>query len=337
MCRRLHYCIILISSSVFAKEPELPLCPANFQFLPQQLPLHCRLPTVPHPMASAPFPAFYPGPNPDRLHERSQAIPIPPIPGFPPPPPGFPPGAPPGLAPPPPGFPSGAPHGLPPGVPPGFPPMMPPGMPIGMPMPMPGAPSAKLPVIVMPFYSPDPAYKQASAPNLRPRPNKRRIRKRRDSSSTETDTSSSDTDSSDSDIGWWKKRSKWSGRRNMEKHRRRRHKKNRQNLLTPVLQYVNKDGYVIYEKQISEGEAKGWLGPNSKQNDDEGTMALELPDLTKAKSHEEEKVIVDTTQAPQETPVVQIKIKKKTVKKHHHHKPNRLIEQPVTTQEDPSH
>ncbi|CAG9787507.1 unnamed protein product [Diatraea saccharalis] len=185
-----------------------------------------------------------------------QMFPLPPffqsppdgLPSFPPiPVPPQPPGLPPGLSP-----------GLPAGLPTGSMPMMP------MPMPVVG-PAPKVPVIVMPFYSPDPAYKKPPGkkpPHFPKRPP--RLPYYHSDTSADTDTSSDTSTSSDSSYenrGWWRgnRGFKRNGRRFNRRHRLKKKKHNRGALLTPVLQYVTKDGYVIYEKKITRDEAKDWM------------------------------------------------------------------------------
>ncbi|XP_045768049.1 SR-related and CTD-associated factor 4-like [Maniola jurtina] len=232
---RLRILLVILSfTTIEAEDPELPLCPTNMQYFPQNLPMHCRLPgTVP------PFPSLgYQNPLPDK-----QPIPMPvPLPGMPGPIPGPMPG------------------------------------PMPMPMvPMPPSPAHKLPVIVMPFYSPDTSGKKPHTSHQDRPPRKRRlpVRKRKpkyyssDEDSTNTD-SSTDTDYStdtSSERGFW--RGPRTGRRSNRHHKSKRKKHQQQQnkeILTPILQYVTKDGYVIFEKQISKGEAKDWLGSKSEHN-----------------------------------------------------------------------
>lgn len=240
MLRSLLKAIIIWNIAIIqAKEPELPPCPTNMQYFPQNLPMHCRMP------AGSP-PRILQNPL-----EKQQPLPIS-MPGFP------------NI----PGMP-----GLPGSIPTGISGAMPGGMPMPMQMlPMPSAPAQKLPVIVMPFYSQDTSAKTALSQPRPPRYKKHKsshIKKRPKHYYSDEDTSDTDTstdDSSDtSDGGWWKESRQ--GRRN-NRHRSKRRRQQNQALLTPVLQYVTKDGYVIYEKQISKGEAKDWLG-NKNDNRNE--------------------------------------------------------------------
>ncbi|XP_063388172.1 ribonuclease 3-like [Cydia fagiglandana] len=268
MARKLRSYVILVSfTAVFAKdpEPELPPCPTNFQFLPQTLPMHCKMTSQPFQAPPLPpqFPPFMPGPpaipgNPAPRPEKPLPAPFPP-----PLPMGIPP----------------MPTGMSPPLPMGPMPMGLPGMPMGMPM-LGGPPSAKLPVIVMPFYSPDPAYKDPRRDTRKPSgPYKRKVKiikkshhhhdrphSHFDDSDTDT-SSSSDTDSSDSDRKHWN----WKNRRSMRRHKKIRYAR-KQDYLTPVLQYVSKDGFVIFEKSISKDEAKDWLGDNKGPNEETGTV-----------------------------------------------------------------
>ncbi|KOB78074.1 Uncharacterized protein OBRU01_03028 [Operophtera brumata] len=244
MGKKLYYSIFLISlASAGAKDEDLPLCPSNFQFFPQNLPMHCRMPTSADFQGMSGFPTMQPLPD-------KQPMPAP--------------------------MPQGIQGQMPGPIPMPMPgPMMPmsgPMMPMSGPMmsmPLP-APNQKLPVIVMPFYSPDTSFKKPARP-WRPGPGSKRPSKPHETSETssDTDTSSDTSDEVDSSSGkgYWKgKKRGWrkSGRRTNKEHRHshrsnRRHNKKQNNLLTPVLQYVTNDGYVIYEKTISKGEAKDWL------------------------------------------------------------------------------
>ncbi|XP_041989189.1 uncharacterized protein LOC121740523 [Aricia agestis] len=217
--------IALLWHNMFAnaKEPELPPCPANIQYLPQNLPMHCRMP-IRVDQKTQPFqlpPGFQVIQGMQSLPgmQMMAALPGPPAPqqvmAGPPPPPQlmqqFP--AMPGLA----------------------APMMP----------------QKLPVVVMPYYSPVSTKKE---------PERRRHSRngRRMYVSDET----SDVDSNGS-------LSEEDARYNTRRHHRekRRKLKLKKQMLTPLLQYVTKDGYVIYEKKISNGEAKKWLSKDENNDD----------------------------------------------------------------------
>jgi hypothetical protein len=261
------YFKVIIISIIFAQskgsDPDLPPCPTNIQFLPQNLPMHCRIPRdvkFPGPPGGPllPLPPFFPPPpSSDKL---LNPLPMP-----------------------------GLPNGLPPGLPPG---LFPPGLPgpIPMPMPMmpgpPGLPSPKLPVIVMPFYSPDPSYKQPPHKDDRKRPIKIHGRPPRrplyydsHSDSDWTGSSSSDVSSSSSSEhrGWWKSKRGFRryGKKLHGKNKSRKMRHGRKEVLTPVLQYVTKDGYVIYEKKISKDEAKDWL--NVKKENFAGETESHMP------------------------------------------------------------
>lgn len=253
--------LLLYLTLANAKDVDLPLCPKDIHYFPQNLPMHCRMPR------NAPYPFPFPGKMP-------MGITMPPL-SYQSPPPNKQPA--PLQFQLPPGFPQPI---FPPGLPGGPPPGMPGPMPMPMPMPMPVGPPGpphKLPVIVMPFYSPDPAYvnKKNDKKHVRKRhkhftdPDRRRPKPRNryaSSGDTSTYTDTSDTDNSDSSGsgGWWKgyKNHRRSNKR--PKLRRKKHAK-KKDLLTPIIQYVTKDGYVIFEKEISKGEANDWL--NVKNND----------------------------------------------------------------------
>lgn len=228
---RVSRLLLLVSFAITdAKDPELPLCPTNLEYFPQNLPMHCRMPgTVP------PYPSpVYQNPS---IGKQPMSMPVN-LPGMPGP-----------IAGPMPG-------------------------PMSMPMmPMPPVPAQKLPVIVMPFYSQDTSGKHPhTSHQVRP-PRKRRIhvRKKRpiyyssDEDSTDDDlsTDTDDSGSTSSERGFW--RGPRAGRRsNSHQKTKKRKQQQHREILTPILQYVTKDGYVIFEKQISKGEAKDWLVSKSE-------------------------------------------------------------------------
>lgn len=224
-------CILKITSS--GETVELPLCPSNIQYFPQTLPMHCRMPAN---MSFGGYPGF------PQMQKIAYSMP----------------GSNGNMAPMSPMAPMAMPGGMPPGFPPGFPaPMMQPSLPVPMP-----APGPKIPVIVMPFYAPDKSY-SGNTPKQPGRP------KGNLPSDTDSGTDDDDTDDSDSDgsgeSGWWRgkkkkriiKRKKQA--RKIYRRMSKRHHARKRNLLIPVLQYVTKDGYVIFEKKISKPEAKQWL------------------------------------------------------------------------------
>lgn len=262
MCRK--NCLVfflVIFQTIYATAPELPLCPTNIAFFPQSLPMHCRMengktfksePIPLKPQSGATYPpSIYQSPSPNKV-----------------PPP------------------------MPFQVPPGFPaPIFPPGMPVppmaaipapvpGMGVPMPGPPPQKLPVIVMPFYSPDPAHKKDSN-------DRRKKPKNKDSSESE---SCSDYDASDNsdDVnysGFWRPGKYRKRRRGHRRIFRRsgggsiRHTRKHKELLTPMIQYVTKEGYVIFEKEISKGEAKDWLSKKDERENEKGVSFKELDQI----------------------------------------------------------
>lgn len=250
MKSQLFITLLISLSSTRAKDEDLPLCPTNFQFFPQSLPMHCRMPT------GADFPSYpgmpgFPTMQPPSADKQPMPMPVPMPPGMPGPMPIPMPG-----------------------------PMMPmPGPIMPMPgpmMPMPGpAPGHKLPVIVMPFYSPDTSHKKPERPRRPGGPGWMKPKRLHESAETSSDTDrSSDASNGDasSENGWWKgKKHGWrkNGRRSNKGHHthhsKRRHNKKKKDLLTPLLQYVTNDGYVIYEKTISKGEAKNWLRVNKEE------------------------------------------------------------------------
>ncbi|PZC75850.1 hypothetical protein B5X24_HaOG205594 [Helicoverpa armigera] len=342
----LHIWLLVSASTTIAvKDPPLPPCPTNLQYFPQSLPMHCRMPRSADPAQFPGFPtlppmpeSFYQSPPPDK-QPRPIPIPIPPFPGMP------------GAMPMPgPMGPMGQP--MPPGpMPPGAMPVPMPGGPMPMPMPMVGGPPHKLPVIVMPFYSPDNSFKKQSTPRPRHRhPKKKRPRKKRPNSHESNDETSSgeggsgSEDSEDSsEHGFWKGRAK-GGRRKMsrrqmsgKKYRAKRKEvvnNKKKELLTPILQYVTKDGYVIFEKQISKGEAKDWLKPPRpdgpevnavEEKHDEKINEVKPKSAEKVvKAYEEEEVHMRAEESKEAEAITQkpsIKVKPR----HRPRKPNPLI------------
>lgn len=271
MSRKYGFVIFLvIFQTIHAKDPELPLCPTNIAFFPQSLPMHCKMAngktfnSEPIPMKSQQSvtypPSIYQSPPPNKV-----PLPMPfPIP---------------------PGFPAPI---FPPGM--GLPPMA--AIPGPVPMPIAGPPPQKLPVIVMPFYSPDPAHKKDNDDSTK-KPRKK------DSSESE---SCSDEDTSDSSggggsSGFWRP-GKYGKRRKSHKRIFRRsgagsgrHSHKNKDLLTPMIQYVTKDGYVIYEKEISKGEAKNWLSKKEERETEKGVSFKELDEIKR--EFDEDNVVDD--------------------------------------------
>ncbi|XP_075976510.1 uncharacterized protein LOC142976824 [Anticarsia gemmatalis] len=290
MARKLRIYLVLIKISLtLAKNDEvgLPPCPRHLQFFPQELPMHCRMPRNADSdyLTPPPYP-YYQSPPPE---DMPPPMPMPPFPGMPgfPMPGGMPP-MPPGMGPPgmgPPGMSPMGPHnGGPPG-PPGMP-----GMPGPMPMPMPipvvGGPPHKLPVIVMPFYSPDRSRSRPPRPPRRKKPHPHYHHDYPEESTESDDESDTEGD------GWWKghkrRHKKYGISRRFNRDQAIRKKKKKADLLTPVLQYVTKDGYVIFEKKITKSEAKDWLGPKEETKANEAINVdrdFEVMDLPTPGSH----------------------------------------------------
>lgn len=145
----------------------------------------------------------------------------------------------------------------------------------------------------MPFYSPDPKYKKEKK--------ERKERKEISSSDTENDSDCSDTDDTDTDNNeYWKEKRPSKRSRHHRHHRRRGGRRSGRRgynghegreLLTPVIQYVTKDGYVIYEKEISKGEAKDWL--NIKTNEDTERRLTDVEDLANQEQEQLEQEVED--------------------------------------------
>lgn len=280
MIQSLQLLQILLSITLALAEKDdldLPICPQHVQFLPQELPMHCRLPRSTDTQAG-PFPFFQ---NAEKQPFQFPPLPFPGIPGMMAGmaqggPPGMPPRMPPNL---PQGLSPNFPQSLPPGIQPGSPDpstgmskAMPMPMPMPMPMAIPGNPSHKMPVIVMPFYSQD--RKPFKKPPHHSRHSSRKPHNKRShhhfSSEIDSDDDSDDKfDSKESREGWWKppKKGKGSKKYGIFRRSNNRHhniKKKKKDVLTPILQYVTKDGYVIFEKKITKNEANNWLEPKDQ-------------------------------------------------------------------------
>ncbi|XP_053605802.1 serine/threonine-protein kinase prpf4B-like [Plodia interpunctella] len=282
---RLKFIILLVFKLAFGKEldVDLPLCPTDIQFLPQSLPMHCRLPRnanfasfdgeKPTPTLPPYLAPFYQSPAPSK-------VPFPMPPGFP-------------------GYPGMQLSGAAPSIVaplPAPPPALPGVVPARISPIQVSGPAHKLPVIVMPFYSPDKSFRSSQRPaqsqSYSDDPDTDSSNTSSDDTSSDTDTSSdSDTQSDhsrdrdhdrdhergrerdrDSDDGWWK--SKRGFRRSSRRHSAHKHRGHRmkkkwpREIITPILQYVNDNGYVIFEKKISKVEAKEWLnGENGTSSD----------------------------------------------------------------------
>lgn len=235
---------LVVFQTIYAKDVELPPCPTSIAFFPQNLPMHCRmvngqsLNSVPISLSSTYPPSIFQSPSPNKI--------APPMP-FP--------------------------------VPPGFPaPIFPPGIPVPPmgPIPIAGAPPQKMPVIVMPFYSPDPVRKKDDE--------KKKSKKKDPFDSDDCSDDTFDSSSDDSSEFWRPDKFMKKRRARKHAHRRfgggyRRNDGNNAELLTPMIQYVTKDGYVIYEKEISKGEAKNWLSKNEKRENEYGVSFKELDEM----------------------------------------------------------
>ncbi|XP_037297069.1 anther-specific proline-rich protein APG-like [Manduca sexta] len=150
---------------------------------------------------------------------------------------------------PPPGLPFPFPPQTPDGAPmppmPPLPPMPLPPSPQQLPMPMPmplSMQQPRIPMVVMPYYS-----KNEKSPTKYMK-KKRRVPKRHYEDST-SDSEASDSGSNDFDF-----------------RAKRRPRKGRRQVLTPVVSYVTKDGYVVYQKKIKKERAKDWLEIGKKKN-----------------------------------------------------------------------
>lgn len=121
-----------------------------------------------------------------------------------------------------------------------------PGMPSG-PMPMPMAfpiNGGRLPMVVMPHHS-----KKADKPR---RKNRRPKRKRINMESSSSEGSCSES----ADY-----------RRSRNKVRASSNNSKRREVLTPVVSYVTKDGFVVYQKKIKKDKARDWLAMTKGDDD----------------------------------------------------------------------
>lgn len=112
--------------------------------------------------------------------------------------------------------------------------------PIPGPMPFPIMPQQKLPLVVMPYYS------KIADKHPRRHKKKKHPRKKKDKVPCSSESSSSSTSSESSDDFDFR-----ANHKSKRKHRRP--------VLTPVVSYVTKDGYVVYQKKIKKDKAKDWL------------------------------------------------------------------------------
>ncbi|XP_073953032.1 uncharacterized protein [Choristoneura fumiferana] len=142
-----------------------------------------------------------------------------------------------------------------PGMPmPPMPPMGMPGMPMGLPMNM--MQQQRMPVVVMPYHS---KTADSFVRKKRPRRRRQRIRVRDSESTSSSDSDSRSTSSSSSSEMDF-----------------RGSKKKRHQVLTPVVSYVTKDGYVIYQKKIKKDRAKDWLDMEKGRPDTQAEKSEEM-------------------------------------------------------------
>lgn len=155
------------------------------------------------------------------------------------------------------------------------------GMPMGMPMGMSmgfqnmGMPQ-KMPMVVMPYHSKDQDKKRNKN---RKKKKKRRPKKymyRSESCSSE-ETSSDYTDTSNE-----KQSNRRQYMRSGHKSKDSNKYKKRREVLTPIISYVTKDGYVVYQKKVQKEKAKDWLEIGQKptkskwpENEDSGVGSEE--------------------------------------------------------------
>ncbi|XP_052749549.1 uncharacterized protein LOC116412768 [Galleria mellonella] len=126
-----------------------------------------------------------------------------------------------------------------------IPPPMGPMTPIAGPFPL---QQPKIPVVVMPYYS-----KLADKNRSKLHRKRRYFLKRHVKESSSCDTGDSTDSSSDLDFRATRRSVTSKGKRSRQ-------------VLTPVVSYVTKDGYVVYQKKIKKEKARDWLEMGERSN-----------------------------------------------------------------------
>lgn len=135
-------------------------------------------------------------------------------------------------------------------------------MPGGMAMAMPNmGMQPKMPVVVMPYHSKNQDKKNKNKKRKKKRHPKKYTYKS-ESCSSDDSVSSDDTDSSNERPSNWKRFIR-AGHKSRPQEYREKHKRRRE-VLTPVISYVTKDGYVVYQKKVKKDKAKDWLDIGQK-------------------------------------------------------------------------
>ncbi|KOB78078.1 Uncharacterized protein OBRU01_03027 [Operophtera brumata] len=125
----------------------------------------------------------------------------------------------------------------------------------------------KMPMVVMPYYS-----KSADKGRKQTKRKKRKPKKIRfDDSSCEEDDSSSSA----------------SGEFNV----RAKPKSKRRQVLTPVVSYVTKDGYVVYQKKIKKDRARDWLEMGKRARESKERQTHERDDREEDKEDDREELV----------------------------------------------
>ncbi|KAJ8724680.1 hypothetical protein PYW08_016154 [Mythimna loreyi] len=132
--------------------------------------------------------------------------------------------------------------------------------PMQMPMPLPMN-GGRLPMVIMPHHS-----KKAD----RPRRKKRKPKRKRINME-----SSSSEDSCSESVDY---------RRSRNKVKSSLRKSNKREVLTPVVSYVTKDGYVVYQKKIKKDKARDWL--EMTKGDDDRHDSRQFKDKIKIRDHD---------------------------------------------------
>lgn len=110
-------------------------------------------------------------------------------------------------------------------------------------MPMMSMPGQKMPTVVMPYHS------KSSDKNHQSRRNKRRRSNRKH---RKISSDSSDSSSSESDFRRYANSRRSNQLQSVGKQRQRQ-------ILTPIVSYITKDGYIVYQKKITKQNPKDWL------------------------------------------------------------------------------
>lgn len=145
-----------------------------------------------------------------------------------------------------------------------------------MSMPMAYPTQRKMPSVVMPYYSRSESRSGGSRSSGLNRSKKRYRRKRRKPKKYDKSVEHN----SDNEF---------SGSGSAEQNFRRTKIKKRRQVLTPVVSYVTKDGYVVYQKKIKKDRAKEWLEMTNKKESKEMFTSAEERQFQKMLKYKKKK------------------------------------------------